>query len=218
MSDPPLFPPLSHAIDSHLRATANEYLPLYQVATSKTIGPDLEQYSGDSESPDQDDLDDLAEHPPQTLNYPTWIPINYPSDRPRKLPLDLTAFSLRNGYTLTNAELRMNEIFDDEAGDIDKQDGLVYHQGHKCQDYDGLGSSYSFVWLDDDPKVLPAQVQQWKDRITKMKRHTEGQVLENDVRHMLETGSALVVERTSFEETAISVHECLLSGMLKILP
>lgn len=217
MTTPPLFPLLSYATESDLRSTANDYMPPHRVATSKNIQPGAEQHSCDSASTDEVSPDHLSEHAPQSPKYLTWTPINHGSAHPRKLPLDLDAFSLRNGYTLTNAELRMNEIFEDEQEVVDKKDGLVYHQGHKCQDFDGSGSSYSFVWLDDDPSSLPEQVQQWKDKQTKTQRELEGPTQQNDVRRMLETGSALIVDRTGSEPSAESVYECLLSGMLSSL-
>lgn len=108
----------------------------------------------------------------------------------------------------------MNEIFDDEMENVDRKDGLVYHHGHKCQDFDGLGTSYSFVWLDDDPESLPAQVKVWKDKRARYQRSTEGPALENYIRHMLETGSALVVERTGPESSPQGDCECILPGML----
>lgn len=107
----------------------------------------------------------------------------------------------------------MNEIFDDEMENVDRKDGLVYHHGHKCQDFDGLGTSYSFVWLDDDPESLPAQVKVWKDKRARHQRSTEGPALENYIRHMLETGSAFLVERTGPEPSPEGDCECILPGM-----
>lgn len=212
MATPPSFPPLAYHTESDMRSTPNDFLPPQQVEPNHHFQTDTEDDTGDFIS-DDDTLDHLSQHGQQSPTYPIWTPINDPSARPRKLPLDLDAFSLRNGYTVTNAELRMNEIFEGEIANVDKQDGLVYHSGHKSQDHDGRGTSYSFVWLDDDPEALPLQVQQWKDRKIKAQRSLEGPALENAVRNMLETGSALILERTGSKALTEDVYECLLSGV-----
>lgn len=208
---PPLFPPLAYHPESDMRSTRNDFLPPHRVEGGSQAHAGSGKDSGDTISSDEDVLDH-ARHEQQSLIYPTWTPINNPYERPRKLPLDLAAFSLRNGYTLTNAELRMNEIFDQDFENVDKKDGLVYHKGHKSQDHDGQGTSYSFVWLEDDPEVLPAHVQQWKDKKTKDQRSLEGPTLENNVRCMLETGSAMILERTDSRSSSTDVNECLLPG------
>lgn len=173
----------------------NDYMQPHQVTGQHRFRPQVDQDSAIYTSSDEEIMDDPSTPERQSPAYPTWTPINDPSARPRKMPLDLAAFSLRNGYSISNAELRMNEIFEGEIENVDRKDGLVYHLGHKCQDVDGNGTSYSFVWIDDDPTSLPAQVKQWKDKETKKQRCAEGPALENRIRHMLETGSALVVER-----------------------
>lgn len=211
METPPP-PPLLYHPESDMRSTPNDYMPLHQVGTDNHVRHDTDQGTAIYASSDEDTLDHLSQHDWEPLIYPTWTPINNPSEGPRKFPLDLGAFSLRNGYTLSHAELRMNEIFEDDIENVDRKDGLVYHQGHKSQDDDGQGTSYSFVWLEDDPKTLPAQFTLWKDKKTKKQRSLEAPALENDVRHMLETGSALILERVGSEPSPEGAYECLLPG------
>ncbi|CZT20063.1 uncharacterized protein RCC_05920 [Ramularia collo-cygni] len=211
MATPPHFPPLAYHPESDLRSKPNDFLPHHLVEADHRTRSDVEQSLDDLESANGDAFDYPSQHEQHSpLIYPSWTPINDRSVRPRKLPLDSATFMQRNGYTVTNGELRMNEIFEDDFEKVDKQDGLVYHQGHKSRDVDGHGTSYSIVWLEDDPDQLPSQVQLWEDRQTKQRRSMEGPALENAVRHMLETGSALVLERTISETSCKDNYECLL--------
>lgn len=210
MATPPSFPPLAYHTESDMRSAPNNFLPPHRIDMDH-VRRNKERETADMSS-DEGTVDHMSQPEQQSPTYPTWTPINDPSARPRKLPLGLADFSLRNGYTVTNAELRMNEIFEGEVANVDKQDGLVYHSGHKSEDHDGRGTSYSLVWLDDDPEALPLQVQQWKDRKIKAQRSLEGPALENAVRNMLETGSALILERAGSTLSSESGYECLLTG------